>query len=160
MALKEIIVTCPHEGSDRGKQFIITRMSAVEADRWGRHCLQAAAASGGDIPGVMDGGGLAAVAAAGIGIFAAMPPEKMDALIDRLMQCVEMAPDPNNAAIRMKWAVAQTQIEEIPTVSWLQAEAFKLHTDFFKGAGRLFSLLSAMLGTEGDAPAPAPQTSI
>ncbi|GAN86341.1 hypothetical protein [Komagataeibacter intermedius] len=158
MARKEVTVTCPHEGADKGKRFIITRMSAVDADRWGRHCLQAAAASGGDIPGVVQGGGIAAVAAAGIGIFAAMDPERMDVLIDRLMQCIEMQPDPGNPTMRLNWSIAQTQIEEIPTIGWLQSEAFKLHVDFFKGAGRLFSLISLMLGTEESAPVPVSET--
>ncbi|GBR56504.1 hypothetical protein [Gluconobacter sphaericus] len=158
MALKEITVVCPHEGADKGKRFAITRMSAIEADKWGRHCLQAAAASGADIPGVAAGGGLAAVAAAGIGIFAAIRPERMDELLDRLMQTVELLPDPSNPATRLPWAVAQTQIEEIPTIGWLQTEAFKLHVDFFKGVGRLFSLLSLMLGTEDQDPSPNPET--
>ncbi|MFT8655947.1 MAG: hypothetical protein ABF785_04555 [Acetobacter papayae] len=158
MALKQITVTCPHEGVDKGKQFVITRMSAVEADKWGRHCLQAAAASGAAIPGMEPGAGLAGVAAAGIGIFAAMSPERMDELIDRLMQCVEMVPDPANRAMTLNWQLAQGQIEEIPTVGWLQTEAFKLHVDFFKGVGQLFSLITLMLGTESNAPAPASET--
>ncbi|WP_010508411.1 hypothetical protein [Komagataeibacter europaeus] len=158
MARKEVFVTCPHAGEDKGKRFVITRMSAVDADRWGRHCLQAAAVSGGDIPGVVQGGGIAAVAAAGIGIFAAMDPDRMDALIDRLMLCVEMIPDPSNPTTRLNWTLAQTQIDEIPTIAWLQSEAFKLHVDFFKGAGRLFSLISLMLGTEENDPAPVSET--
>lgn len=131
------MATCPHEGEDKGKRFVITRMSAVDADRWGRHCLQAAAR---------------------IGIFAAMDPVRMDVLIDRLMQCIEMQPDPGNPATRLNWAIAQTQIGEIPTVGWLQSEAFKLHVDFFKGAGRLFSFISLMLGTEESAAVPVSET--
>ncbi|QEO17855.1 hypothetical protein [Acetobacter vaccinii] len=158
MALMEITVTCPHEGADKGKRFVITRMSAVEADKWGRHCLQAAAASGAAIPGMEPGAGLAGVAAAGIGIFASMSPERMDGLIDRLMQCVQMQPDPGNPAILLNWQMAQTQIEEIPTIGWLQTEAFRLHVDFFRGVGQLFSLITLMLGMESNAPAPASAT--
>jgi hypothetical protein len=50
------------------------------------------------------------------------------------------------------------QIEEIPTVGWLQKEAFALHVDFFKGVGQLFSLLTLMLGTESNVPAPESAT--
>ncbi len=156
MALKEKVVTCPHDGADKGKQFLITRMSAVDADRWGRHCLQAAAASGGDIPGVAQGGGLAAVAAAGISIFASMDPNRMDELLDRLMQQVALVPDVANPAVTLPWRIAQSQIEEIPTIGWLQAEAFRLHVDFFKGVGNLFSLLTLMLGTDSKDPTPGP----
>lgn len=157
---KSVTVVCPHEGADKGKRFVITRMSAVAADRWGRHCLQAAASSGADIPGVAQGGGLAAVAAAGIGIFAAMDPARMDALIDQLLQCVQMQPDPATPAMLLSWDVvaAGEQIEEIPTLGWLQKEAFALHVDFFKGVGQLFSLLMLMLGTESKDPAPESAT--
>jgi hypothetical protein len=160
MAIKEVIVVCPHDGEDKGKRFKITRMSALDADRWGRHCLQAAAASGGDIPGVVQGGGLAAVASAGIGIFAAMDPARMDVLLDRLMEQISLAPNPANPSVTMPWVVACTQIEEIRTIGWLQAEAFKLHVDFFKGVGNLFSLLTLMLGTENIAPTPGQQISV
>ncbi|CEF54630.1 hypothetical protein [Acetobacter ghanensis] len=158
--VKQVTVVCPHEGADKGKRFVITRMSAVAADRWGRHCLQAAASSGADIAGVAAGGGIAAVAAAGIGIFAAMDPARMDELIDQLLQCVQMQPDPSNPAMLLPWDVvsAGEQIEEIPTLGWLQKEAFALHVDFFKGVGQLFSLLTLMLGTESNAPAPASAT--
>lgn len=159
MAIKEVTVYCPNDGDDKGKQFLIKRMSAVDADRWGRHCLQAAAVSGGDIPSVVQGGGLAAVAAAGIGIFAAMDPSRMDELIAHLMECVSMVPDPARPEVTLPWKLAATQIEEIETIGWLQAEAFKLHVDFFKGVGRLFSLLSLMLGTGNLDPTPNPQTS-
>lgn len=158
--VKQVTVVCPHDGADKGKRFVITRMSAVAADRWGRHCMQAAASSGGDIAGVAQGGGLAAVAAAGIGIFAAMDPARMDELIDQLLQCVQMQPDPANPAMLLPWAVvsAGEQIEEIPTIGWLQKEAFVLHVDFFKGVGQLFSLLTLMLGTESRDPTPESAT--
>lgn len=156
MALKEITVSVPHEGADKGKTFVITRMSAIKADRWGRHCLQAAAAGGADIPGAASGTGLAGVAAAGISIFAAMPPDRMDELIAELLTCVRVQPDPNNAAVRRP--LHESDIEEIPTVGWLQAEAFKLHVDFFRGVGRLFSLITLMLGAESAGPSPDAQT--
>ncbi|MFT8723489.1 MAG: hypothetical protein ABF759_13100 [Acetobacter malorum] len=157
--VKSVTVVCPHEGADKGKRFVITRMSAVAADRWGRHCLQAATSSGADIAGVAQGGGLAAVAAAGIGIFAAMDPERMDGLIEQLLQCVQLQPDPSNPAMLLPWSVvaAGEQIEEIPTLGWLQKEAFALHVDFFKGVGQLFSLLTLML-TESNAPTPESAT--
>ncbi|NPC90533.1 hypothetical protein HNH97_16805, partial [Gluconacetobacter entanii] len=42
MALKSIEYTVAEEGEDCGKVFVITRMSAFDADRWGRHVLHAA----------------------------------------------------------------------------------------------------------------------
>ncbi|MFT8419756.1 MAG: hypothetical protein ABF636_13150 [Acetobacter sp.] len=152
MALRQHSVSVPMEGADYGKVFVLTRMSAMAADQWGRHCLQAAIASGADIPGLEEDAGLAGLAAVGIGIFGAMDPERMDALLARLMQCVSVQPDPRNPAVRRP--LDESDLEEIPTVGWLQKEAFALHVDFFKGVGPLFSLLSALLQTEPGAPPP------
>lgn len=152
MAIRQVQVCVPLEGADKGKTFVITRMSAMEADRWGRHCLQAAIASGADIPGLDADAGLAGLVAVGLGIFGAMDPERMDGLLARLMQCVSVQPDPRNAAVRRP--LDESDLEEIPTVGWLQKEAFALHVDFFKGVGPLFSLLSALLQTEASAPPP------
>lgn len=159
MAIKEAMIVCPHEGADKGKQFIIKRMSAVEADRWGRHVLQAAAVAGADLPDAIEANGLAAVAAAGIRIFAGMNPEVSDALLDRLMQCVNLVPDPAHPEVALPWSMSQSQIEEIPTIGWLHKEALKLHLDFFKGVGHLFSLLTLMLGMENSVPTPSQPTS-
>ena len=152
MAIRQVNVTVPMEGADQGKVFVITRMSAMEADQWGRHCLQAAIASGADIPGLDEDAGLAGLAAVGLGIFGAMDPQRMDGLIERLMRCVSVQPDPRNTAVRRP--LDESDLEEIPTVGWLQKEAFALHVDFFKGVGPLFSLLSALLQTEPSAPPP------
>lgn len=152
MALRQISVRVPMQGADHGKVFVITRMPAMEADQWGRHCLQAAIASGADIPGLDEDAGLAGLAAVGLGIFGAMDPQRMDGLIERLMRCVSVQPDPRNTAVRRP--LDESDLEEIPTVGWLQKEAFALHVDFFKGVGPLFSLLSALLQTEPSAPPP------
>ncbi|MDE7547888.1 hypothetical protein PY793_07795 [Acetobacter fabarum] len=152
MAIRQTSVTVPLDGADYGKVFVITRMSAMEADQWGRHCLQAAIASGADIPGLEVDAGLAGLAAVGLGIFGGMAPERMDNLLDRLMRCVSVQPDPHNAAVRRP--LDESDLEEIPTVGWLQKEAFALHVDFFKGVGPLFSLLSALLQTEPGVPPP------
>ncbi|GCD74502.1 hypothetical protein NBRC3299_0794 [Acetobacter pasteurianus NBRC 3299] len=69
MAIKETTVMCQQEGADKGKMFVITRMSAFEADKWGRHSLLAAILSGADIPGAASGSGMVGLAAAGISIF-------------------------------------------------------------------------------------------
>lgn len=162
MALMQKTVTVPHEGADKGKMFVITRMSAYEADKWGRHAVQAAIKGGGAIPGLAEGGGLAEVAAAGIGIFGSMEPATMDTLIDQLLDCVSYVPDPANPDIPLTFQLAARtgQIEEIPTVGWLQKEAFSMHVDFFKGVGQLFSLLSLLLQMGNSAPSPDAETSV
>lgn len=128
MAVREVTLSVPMEGADHNKRFVITRMSAFEADRWGRHCLQAALGCGADLTGITPEDGLAGLAAAGIGLFGAMEPERMDSLLERLMRCVSVQPDPANPTLRRP--LHESDIEEIPTVGWLQKEAFALHVDF------------------------------
>ncbi|MFT8720027.1 hypothetical protein [Acetobacter sp.] len=157
MAILEKVVTVPMDGDDKGKVFVITRMNAFAADKWGRHVMQAAISSGADLAGLNADDGLAGVAAAGINIFGIMDPTKTDVLLDQLMKCITVQPDPNNAAIRRP--LHETDIVEIETVGWLQKEAFSLHVGFFKGVSRLFSLLYLMLGTpDQSAQSPEPRT--
>ena len=151
MAVREVALSVPMEGADHNKRFVITRMSAFEADRWGRHCLQAALGGGADLTGISPEDGLAGLAAAGIGLFGSMEPERMDSLLERLMRCVSVQPDPANPSLRRP--LHESDIEEIPTVGWLQKEAFALHVDFFRGVGLLFSL-PAPTGGEKDSPPP------
>ncbi|MFT8892491.1 MAG: hypothetical protein ABF888_11695 [Acetobacter papayae] len=151
MAVREVTLSVPMEGADHNKRFVITRMSAFEADRWGRHCLQAALGCGADLTGITPEDGLAGLAAAGLGLFGAMEPERMDSLLERLMRCVSVQPDPANPTLRRP--LHESDIEEIPTVGWLQKEAFALHVDFFRGVGLLFSL-PAPTGGEKDSPPP------
>lgn len=151
MAVREVTLSVPMEGADYNKRFIITRMSAFEADRWGRHCLQAALQCGVELEDITPQDGLAGLAAAGIGLFGAMEPERMDSLLERLMRCVSVQPDPANPALRRP--LHESDIEEIPTVGWLQKEAFALHVDFFRGVGLLFSL-PGYPGGEKDSPPP------
>ena len=143
MALKEAIVTVDAEGGDKGKVFVITRMDAISADRWGRHVLQAAIKSGVEIPESEISTGIAGVAALGIRIFGGINPLEADTLLDRLLEQVQIVPDPRTPAVRRK-VIAQ-DFEEIETVGFLHQEAFKIHAGFFKGAGRLFSPLVAAL---------------
>ncbi|MCW4594270.1 hypothetical protein NO219_09795, partial [Gluconacetobacter entanii] len=95
MALKSIEYTVAEEGEDCGKVFVITRMSAFDADRWGRHVLHAALAGGYRAPDGDDvAEGMGSIAEAGMRIFGMMAPEAADTLLDRLMQCVRIIRDP------------------------------------------------------------------
>ncbi|MCW4590424.1 hypothetical protein NO263_07515 [Gluconacetobacter entanii] len=139
MARKSIEYTVTSDGEDNGKVFVITRMSAFEADKWGRHVLQAAIRSGAAIPDTMVANGIAGLAGAGISIFGAIDPDTTDRLLSRLMECVQIRRDPAHPEVVQK--LLPVDIEEIETVATLQKEAFMLHVGFFRGAARLFSPL-------------------
>ncbi|MFT8635722.1 MAG: hypothetical protein ABF706_10585, partial [Novacetimonas hansenii] len=94
MALKSIEYSVTEEGEDLGKVFVITRMSAFDADRWGRHVLHAAIAGGYRAVADDAAEGMGGIAEAGMRIFGMMAPDAADALLDRLMQCVRIIRDP------------------------------------------------------------------
>ncbi|MCW4590910.1 hypothetical protein NO263_09990 [Gluconacetobacter entanii] len=143
MALKSIEYTVAEEGEDCGKVFVITRMSAFDADRWGRHVLHAALAGGYRAPDGDDvAEGMGSIAEAGMRIFGMMAPEAADTLLDRLMQCVRIIRDPAHPTPQ---PVIPADIQEVGTVGLLQMEAMKLHTDFFSGASVFIFLPVAQL---------------
>ncbi|WP_239016090.1 hypothetical protein [Novacetimonas hansenii] len=142
MALKSIEYSVTEEGEDLGKVFVITRMSAFDADRWGRHVLHAAIAGGYRAVADDAAEGMGGIAEAGMRIFGMMAPDAADALLDRLMQCVRIIRDPAHPTPQ---PVIPADIQEIATVGLLQMEAMKLHTDFFSGASVFIFLPVAQL---------------
>lgn len=137
MAVKSIEYTITDPGEDRGKVFVITRMSAFDADRWGRHVLHAAIRADLAVRDDAPDAGIAGLAGMGVALFGAIDPAAADGLLERLMRCVTVRPDPSRPGVTR--ALHATDIAEIETVGTLQAEAFDLHVGFFRGAARLFS---------------------
>lgn len=163
MALKEIVFTVPEDGGDdAGKVFLITRMDAITGDKWGRHVIQAAIKSGAQIPQSAVKAGIAGIAGMALTIFGSIDPAEGDRLLDQLLDCVLIIPDPGTPAVRRKWHPGD--FAEIQTVSLLHQEAFKLHTGFFQGASRLLSpIISALVvglaSSPPNAPTSAPSSS-
>src|SRR5271157_5207764 len=140
MALKEITLICPLDGRDKGTAFHIKEMTARDAEDWGGQVgwliLQFASPSSPPSPGMA---GVAAHLEVVAGPQPRIPYSEIRPLLDRLMQCVTIAPDKQ----RPDWfrPLQETDIEEWDTRVWLKREVLLLHVNFSTIASRLASAL-------------------
>lgn len=132
MARKEKYITVEKENRDHGKMFFIREMPADKSERWGLRALGALIGSGAHIPDNVKTLGMAALVHQGILSLSRVPVEVSLPLLDELLDCVEIVPDPSNKDIKRK--DIKNDIEEAWTYSWLRMEVLKLHLDFFNFA--------------------------
>ena len=147
MARKEIKITIQAEGDDRGKVFVLTRMSAVRAEKWATRVFLALARSGFDIPPEVVSRGMAGVAAIGIRALSGLQFAEAEPLLDEMMACVQIVPDPARAAFTR--ATIEDDFEEVSTLITLRRELLNLHLGFFPPAVRS---IFQQAQTTGDTP--------
>lgn len=133
MARKSVQVT-GFDGRDEGKMFIITEMSAFAAEKWATRALLALARSGLDVPEDLAAEGMAGIARFGFGAIAGAKYEEIEPLLEEMLGCVQIAPDPVKNPTLTR-ALIEDDIEEVPTILRLRGEALKLHVDFSKLVG-------------------------
>lgn len=126
---KTKVVKIEADGRDRGKQFLITELPAMQAEAWATRAFLALANSGVDIGEVSENAGMAGLAYLGLRALTRVRYEDAKPLLDEMMTCVKIIPDPSNPAF-VRDLVGQDDIEEVATVMLLRAEVFELHTDF------------------------------
>lgn len=127
---KTVEVTINEEGRDHGKVFLITEMSSRQTERWADRALLALSRSGQQIP--VGGAGLAGVAVMGLRALMAVEFAEVEPLLEEMMACIQIYPDPKNRDIIRKLNDIDEggDIEEVKTRFTLRAEVFKLHTGF------------------------------
>lgn len=140
---KTATITITDEGRDKGKVFLLREMPASRAEMWGIRAFMALAKSGIDIPDNVAQMGLAGIAMIGFKAVSGMSFDDAKPLLDELMTCVSIMPDPSQPAVTR--ALVEDDIEEIGTRLKLRAEVFKLHVDFSK----LAVLSTSASGTAG-----------
>lgn len=120
------------ENRDKGKRFVITEMSAVQAHKWATKALFAILNSGAEIPDEMVKMGLPGIAAAGMGAISSIPYAVAEPLLDELMGCVKIAQDlaPEGRALMPE------DIEEITTIFDLQGKVLQMHISPFTSGVR------------------------
>lgn len=133
MARKELTYTA-QDGRDKGKVFKLTEMSSAQAERWAMRALLAVMKSNPNIPDNFDKLGMSGMAELGIKAISGLDWETAEPLLEEMMSCVQFIPDP--AKPQVIRALFEGDIEEIQTRFKLRMEVFKLHTDFFKAAGK------------------------
>lgn len=132
MARKEIDYSVDGDNRDTGKLFRITEMPATEAEWWAIRAGLAMAKNGVEVPDNIADMGMHEMARIGFGMLAKVDPFDAKPLLDELMKCVKIIPDPSNRNIVR--SLVDSDIEEVSTRLKLRAEVFKLHVGFSQAA--------------------------
>ena len=145
MARKTLDLKITATGRDKGKRFLITEMSARGAERWAFRAFLALARAGADVPEDVEAAGFAGLATFGLRAFAGVAYEEAEPLLDEMLYCVEIYPEPKDTRIHRP--LIEDDVEEVETLLLLRKEVFRLHVDFSKVA----SLLKSREATKGKA---------
>ena len=129
---KTLTYTVTDSGRDQGKAFLITEMSAADAEDWALRAFFALMNSGIDIPDEVADMGFAGIATVGLKALGKVEYAKAKPLFDDMMTCVQVVPDPGKPNVVR--SLIDTDIEEVTTRLKLRSEVFKLHTDFLAAA--------------------------
>lgn len=135
MARKEIIYIVDTEGRDNGKEFIITEMSAWDADSLAQDIFRAMGDSNyTGIPADVIAMGCAGLATVGLSVISASSPDVAHTLRDRLMSTVEIVitHDSNRNRRQVKGSI---DFEEVSTIRKLLDKVFQTNFDFLTIAG-------------------------
>ena len=138
MARKTQDYVITRDGRDKGKTFVLNEMPAVKGDKWAKRLLMGMVRAGVDLPEDIYETGMAGVAAAGFKALLTIPWEIAEPLLDELMTCVTIKPDPRNPSVER--GLIPDDIEEVVTHMTLQSGVFELHTGF-SVAGMLSHLI-------------------
>lgn len=132
MARKVLTKKIDKPGRDFGKVFVITEMSAWDAEQWATEAIFAMMNAGVEIPEEIAEAGLAGLAALGISALTKVAYSQVKPLLDRMMSCVQI----QLAIIR---PLIEDDIEEVSTLLELRKEVFNLHLSFFTEGDQLIS---------------------
>jgi hypothetical protein len=128
MARKELKLTIADAGRDQGKVFVITEMPARRGHQWATRALFGVANAGAEIPDNVLSAGFAGIAAIGIKALGKLPVSVAEPLLDELLDCVQVMPDPDRANVVR--ALIDDDTEEVLTLFKLQREVLALHVNF------------------------------
>lgn len=134
MARKEIPYVVMDENRDKGKEFIITEMSAWDADELAQDVFRAMGDSGfSAIPPDVIAMGCAGLATVGLSVLSAASPDVSRHLRDRLLQTVQIVISHEGG--RQVRQVKPIDFEEVSTIRTLMDQVFKVNFDFLTIAG-------------------------
>lgn len=141
MGRKTAEVLIEAEGRDKGKLFLLTEKHALDAERWGRrfgqHLLR-----GVEIPEHVRGMGMIGIASMGFKAIAKIEGDVADGLMNEMLECVEIYPDPKRRDVKRK--LIKEDIEEVPTIWHLRERVWELHVGFtFAEAVLMWTTLAA-----------------
>jgi hypothetical protein len=134
MARKEIPYVVTDENRDKGKEFIITEMSAWDADELAQDIFRAMGDSDfSAIPADVIAMGCAGLATVGLSVLSAASPDVSRNLRDRLLQTVQIVI--THEGSRQVRQVKPIDFEEVSTIRTLMDQVFRVNFDFLTFAG-------------------------
>ena len=128
MARKKLDIVIDAEGRDQGKMFRLTEMPAMRAEKWAAKAILALLKGGAEIPQEAAAAGIAGLASYGIGAFARVSFAEAEPLMDEMMQCVRLVPDPAKPMVEV--GLYEDAVEEVATLVRLREEVLSLHLGF------------------------------
>ncbi|HBC2001474.1 TPA: hypothetical protein ACHT5R_001673 [Citrobacter freundii] len=135
MARKEIPFIVEEEGRDKGKEFLITEMSAWDADSLAQDIFRAMGDSNySSIPADVIAMGCAGLATVGLSVISASSPEVARQLRDRLMSTVDIIIT-NDGKRQQRKVNGSLDFEEVSTIRSLLDRVFQVNFDFLTIAG-------------------------
>ncbi|EMC1808308.1 hypothetical protein ACNEVU_000989 [Escherichia coli] len=135
MARKEIPFIVEEEGRDKGKEFLITEMSAWDADTLAQDIFRAMGDSNySSIPADVIAMGCAGLATVGLSVISASSPEVARQLRDRLMSTVDIIITSEGQRQQRK-VNGSLDFEEVSTIRSLLDKVFEINFNFLTIAG-------------------------
>ena len=129
---RDVTIALADGNRDNGKMFRITEMPAVRAEKWATRALLAMAKSGAEVPDEALQAGAASLLGAGIQAFTRISFLEAEPLLDEMMGCVEIVPDPSRKDVVRP--LIDDDIEEVATRLFLRGEVVDVHTGFSMNA--------------------------
>ncbi|WP_302421450.1 hypothetical protein [uncultured Citrobacter sp.] len=135
MARKEIPFIVETEGRDKGKEFLITEMSAWDADSLAQDIFRSMGDSNySSIPADVIAMGCAGLATVGLSVISASSPEVARQLRDRLMSTVDIIIT-NEGQRQQRKVNGSLDFEEVSTIRTILDKVFQVNFDFLTIAG-------------------------
>lgn len=128
MARNTITYTVTDANRDNGKTFLITEMSAAQAEAWAMRAILALMDGKVELPEGVELEGMAGIAKIGIKALAGLRWEVAEPLMKEMFDCIQIIPDPSRPQIVRP--LIEQDIEEIMTRVKLRGEVWALHTGF------------------------------
>jgi len=130
-------------GRDTGKQFLITEMSASQAENWAFRVILAIGNAGIEIPEGLAAQGMSGLLAIGYMNLLKIPFEAAEPLLNEMMDCVQIIP-----SVNVKRKLFEDDIEEVITRLQLRKSIWDLHMDFFLDSNQSTSELNPQVNPQ------------
>jgi hypothetical protein len=123
---------------DNGKTFVLTEMSADQAEWWAARAFLALTNAGASLPDGARQAGMAGFAMMGVEALYQLRAEVLKPLMDEMFECVQYEHDPRHP-LQPIVPGTSSQIEEVATRIKLRLDLLELHTGFTGTADKLTS---------------------